>query len=89
MSFFKKINARGIPSVDLVKFIMAIFVVAIHTHPYTCIENANLSFFIQKLISLSVPFFFVASGFFLWRKMDDAIYTDKLLILKKMDIASN
>lgn len=83
MNFFEKINAKHIPSVDLVKFIMAIFVVAIHTHPYTCIENTNLSFLVSKLISLAVPFFFVASGFFLWRKIDNAIYADKLQILKR------
>lgn len=83
MSFFKKINAKEIPSVDLVKFIMAIFVIAIHTHPHEVIDNINLCFFIENVISLAVPFFFVASSFFLWRKMDDAIYTDRLLILRK------
>jgi len=83
MNFFEKVNAKHIPSVDLVKFMMAIFVVAIHTHPYTCIENAYLSFFVSKLISLAVPFFFVASGFFLWRKIDNAIYADKLQILRR------
>lgn len=83
MNFFEKVNAKHIPSVDLVKFMMAIFVVAIHTHPYTCIENTYLSFFISKLISLAVPFFFVASGFFLWRKIDNAIYADKLQILRR------
>ena len=83
MNFFEKINAKHIPSVDFVKFMMAIFVVAIHTHPYTCIENTNLSFLVSKLISLAVPFFFVASGFFLWRKIDNAIYADKLQILKR------
>ena len=56
--------------VDIVKLIMAIVVIAIHTHP----EQSSSLFFVQRgagiIYSLAVPFFFMASGFLLFRKMN-------------------
>ena len=64
MNFFEKINAKHIPSVDLVKFIMAIFVVAIHTlQPFIATLPIVWSKILNFLIGLAVPFFFVTSGF--------------------------
>jgi surface polysaccharide O-acyltransferase-like enzyme len=50
---------------------MAIFVIAIHTHPF---ENVKLEIF-QKIystiISTAVPFFFMSSGFLVFNKMEN------------------
>lgn len=60
--------------IDLLKFILAIFVVGIHVAPIpagagTWAQTAN--FWLQKyLFRLAVPFYFTASGFLLFRKLD-------------------
>lgn len=55
---------------DIVKLIMAIVVIAIHTHP----ERSSNYVFVQRsaeiIYSLAVPFFFIASGFLLFKKIN-------------------
>ena len=54
-------------AVDIAKFILAFGVVSIHTF-YNFVDNPVInSFFDSVLIRLSVPFFFVCSGFFFFR----------------------
>lgn len=57
---------------DIVKWIMAICVVAIHTHP---LENIMISdrtqAVYQLIVSSAVPFFFMANGFLMGIKSDD------------------
>lgn len=52
---------KRIDSLDYCKFLMAIFVVAIHTFP---LENSERNF----LLRTAVPFFFTISGYFYFRK---------------------
>lgn len=54
-------------SIDLVKFIMAFAVIAIHTQPI--IEKNNSIYSI--IIRMAVPFFFLATGFLLAIKIED------------------
>ena len=56
-------------SIDLVKFIMAILVVAIHTIPMYNHENFWVARSFRAVVSCAVPFFFMVSGFFLGNKM--------------------
>ncbi len=56
-------------SIDLFKFIMAFAVVAIHTHPLEACTNDNLFLAYDLLVSMAVPFFFLASGYLLAVKM--------------------
>lgn len=55
---------------DIVKLIMAIVVIAIHTHP----QRSSNYVFVQKsaeiIYSLAVPFFFMDSGFLLFKKIN-------------------
>lgn len=51
-------------AIDIAKFVMALLVVAIHTHPENEIENKLILDIINCIYSIAVPFFFVASGFF-------------------------
>lgn len=60
-------------SIDLAKFICSILVVMIHCAPFGSTETVNiityLNFIIQHYLArIAVPFFFVASGFLLYRK---------------------
>ena len=57
---------------------MSIFVVAIHVRPlYGCTNTFVLA--IYDNISCAVPFFFLASGFLLYKNSD----ADKIMTLKK------
>lgn len=64
-------NNKCYSSIDLVKFICSLLIVAVHTW-YSCVPNCFSDFFIEKLILRSaVPFFFVVSGFFLGAKLSN------------------
>lgn len=63
-----RMNLNGL---DLFKFIMAIFVVAIHTEPLYGIENKTVVSFFSVLTSCAVSFFFIASGYLLARKFEE------------------
>ncbi len=60
---------RQYPAIDLGKYICAMLVVAIHTFPFVDISPSFNLFFISTLCRLAVPFFFVCSSFFLFRKV--------------------
>lgn len=56
--------------IDLMKFIMAIFIVMMHSDFMLDISyNINYAFK-WGITSIAVPFFFIASGFLLYRKID-------------------
>ena len=71
------------------KFIMALFVVVLHTHPFVDV-NAALSFLTTDIFGrAAVPFFFAATGFLLEKQIGQqkekreilALYIRKVLIL--------
>lgn len=56
--------------VDVVKLICSILVVAVHTGPFLSID-ATLNYFVVQILGrIAVPFFFVASAFFFFKKLD-------------------
>ena len=58
-------------TVDLFKYICAIAVIAIHTAPFSAI-NERLNFFIVQILArLAVPFFAVCSGYFALGRLGD------------------
>ena len=62
-------------AIDLTKFICAVFVVAIHVPPFGSSEGTTIlgyfNFFIQDYLArIAVPFFFITSGYFLFKKTD-------------------
>lgn len=68
-----EIESQNYNAIDLVKFVCAILVVTIHVAPLGDTETINMisyiNFGIQQYLSrVAVPFFFVASGFFLYKK---------------------
>lgn len=54
---------------DVMKFVMAIVVVAIHTRPELSFSSLWVRNFLEAVYSIAVPFFFMASGFLLFRKI--------------------
>ena len=63
-------------SIDLFKLLMAYCVVAIHTSPLiNCTQN-NIFEFYDSFVTMAVPFFFIASGFFLSKKMECPMSSD-------------
>ena len=72
---------RQYPAVDLAKYFCALLVVAIHTFPFEDISPTFNLFFISTFCRIAVPFFFVASSFFLFRKIKpDASQTNHQIV---------
>ncbi|MFR5078546.1 MAG: acyltransferase family protein [[Clostridium] innocuum] len=57
-------------ALDVAKFISAFLVVCIHTGPLLDVDATGNFILVQILARLAVPFFFVASGFLFFRKLD-------------------
>ncbi|MGN0468831.1 MAG: acyltransferase family protein [Acutalibacteraceae bacterium] len=54
-------------SIDLVKFIASIFVIGIHTQISSVIQIDFFKNFVDSIFEFAVPFFFVSSGFLLYK----------------------
>lgn len=79
MSHRRKIDGKENGIVDILKFIMSLFVVAIHTDPF---NNNNL--YINPVIRVAVPFFFLISAYFYFERLNECEnYGEKLNHLKK------
>lgn len=61
--------AKKFNCIDLFKFLMAIVVIAIHTDPLIDSKNQILKNIVDIIYVSAVPFFFLASGFFLGNKI--------------------
>ena len=68
-------------SIDLFKFIASTLVVALHTKPFA--SDADLDYYFTCFCRLAVPFFFIATSFFFFRKEKPDIkrYSKRLSIL--------
>lgn len=55
-------------SVDALKFFFCICVIALHTHIFLAVSEEAEFYISRVLFRLAVPYFFVASGYFLGRK---------------------
>lgn len=60
---------KNFNSIDLMKFIMAWFVVIIHLRPFRLMNPVYTFIFRALAARTAVPFFVIASSFFLFRKM--------------------
>ncbi len=57
-------------AIDIARYVSALLVVCIHVYPFAGISETFNTYFIQTLCRLAVPFYFVVSGFFFFRKWD-------------------
>ncbi len=70
--------------VDVLKFVMAILVIAIHTDPLIGVEDSVVTLFGKNILNLAVPFFFLESGFFLGKKLqEESDELSKIKIIKQ------
>lgn len=75
-------NYKNYNSLDLGKFVAALMVVAIHTHP---LEGTIIGDVIRDVfLRLAVPFFFITSSFLFFRK--DPVFKDLLHYIKRIMI---
>ncbi len=65
---FMKSQSYGI--LDIAKFFSALLVIAIHCAPFIEVNEAFNLFYVQVVARLAVPFFFTASGWLFFRKID-------------------
>lgn len=64
----KECQKRQFPSIDVMKLVCAILVVASHTNPLSSVNEYLNYGLVQYIARLGVPFFFVAAGYFCFRK---------------------
>lgn len=57
-------------SVDIFRYICALMVVAVHTHPFEDIDPTLGYIFTQILPRMGVPFFFAVAGYFYMQKLE-------------------
>ncbi len=69
--------------VDILKLIMSICVIAIHTAPLQNIQGTYLFALYDAVIRQAVPFFFIASGYFLFSRFDLILSTARNISLLK------
>lgn len=68
---------------DVMKFVMAIVVVAIHTRPEMSFSSPFVIRLFESVYSIAVPFFFMASGFLLFRKISLPLNEEGELLLMR------
>ena len=74
---------QGMNSIDLMKLIMAFAVVAIHARPLANCRSEAITTAFNSFTSLAVPFFFLASGFLISRRMSFPCSSVDIEVLKK------
>ncbi len=62
-------KTRQFPAIDIMKLLCAILVVTIHTSPLSSVNKYLNHGLVQYVARLAVPFFFVAAGYFCFRKI--------------------
>ncbi|WP_199118549.1 acyltransferase family protein [Pedobacter sp. ASV28] len=60
---------KDFKGIDITKFLLAILVVAGHTHPFKDIKNPIFNQLWNSILLLVVPYFFMAAGFCLFSKV--------------------
>lgn len=71
--------------INLIKYFMAICVIAIHMQPLLKINNNIILNLYDSIVKLAVPFFFIVTGFFIGKKIPNLnqFSSDSSNILKK------
>ena len=70
------LNKRTYHSIDLLKVVASLLVVAIHARPF---EGDHYPLFISLFSRMAVPTFFVVSAFFFFRKSPDGAQLKRYL----------
>lgn len=73
---------KSYPSLDLFKFIFSIVVVSIHTLPFIDFSESFSWYYNAVIGNVAVPFFFVTSGYLLFKKLDVLNKEDRYIAMK-------
>lgn len=73
----KRNKSKKYYGIDVVKLLMAICVIALHTHPLEGINNIIVSSIYSAIVRQAVTFFFITSGFLLFFKFDKDLYAEQ------------
>ena len=63
-------TGKSYNSIDLVKFICSLLIIVIHSQPLLEFSDAANYIFNSSVCRLAVPFFFMSTGFLVFRKID-------------------
>ena len=77
---------KPLSSLDFMKFLMAICVIAIHTHPLEGITSDAIKIIYSEFVNLAVPFFFMSNGYLLFRNRNTNNKKEMLQSIKKFGI---
>lgn len=77
------IETKEFSYVDYMKFLMACFVIGIHTWLSSIFSNTAIKEIVNLLFSIAVPYFFICSGFFLFRKGDKTDINHRIIQYSK------
>lgn len=72
---------RSYPFVDLTKYIAAVMVIMIHTNPLGAAQDSWLYTFTYTILRNALPFFFLSSSYFFFKKRNWSKYNIRLFIL--------
>ena len=75
-------KVKNFNSIDIAKFVMAILVMSIHIS--TGLSPSTNDFLSNCLARIAVPFFFIASGFFFFRKTENLEFKNLIKTLKRI-----
>lgn len=70
-------SSNNIGAIDFLKFIMSLLVVGIHTHVTSIISSGIIKDAADFILGLAVPYFFICSGYFLYKYVNDSSIFDK------------
>lgn len=77
---YMDIKRQNYPGIDLFKLIMALFIILLHTQPLEDISATGNLIVSSVLGRTAVPFFFVATGFLLYTKINTSKLSAALII---------
>ncbi len=69
--------------IDMTKLIMAVLVIGCHTNPLSGCANPYIVTPLHSLLQTAVLFFFLCTGFFLWKKVGSASSADRQAELRR------
>ena len=73
-------QSKDLYAIDVMKYIMAFCVIAIHTTPLKGIDNNIIYILYEAAVSIAVPFFFLSTGYLIGRKIQNKKEFDDVLV---------
>lgn len=69
---------RTYKGIDVIKLAMAILVISLHVYPFESINDSLHYYTIHWFSRIAVPFFFISTGFFLFKNENEEIMVKRV-----------